>query len=176
MLDLRKFMVCLYNVNLWARKIRCPWQRTHEGVMKRQDLTLLILGLADGASYSPVQIQKAVFVASENLPHLIDVGPKYDFQPHNYGPFDRAVFDDIRVANAEGMVDISRSPWGRWSEYRITLDAMESVQKLQATVQPDNLNYLKQVSEWVRGLSFSQLVSAIYRDYPGMRENSIFVD
>jgi hypothetical protein len=34
--------------------------------------------------------------------------------------------------------------------------------------------YIRQASEFVRSLSFTQLVSAIYKAYPEMRENSVF--
>jgi len=36
--------------------------------------------------------------------------------------------------------------------------------------------YLDDVVEWTRSLSFTELVKAIYQDYPDMKANSVFRD
>lgn len=144
--------------------------------MKRADLALLMLGLSEGRPYSPVQIQKALFLVTRNLPDLVDDGPGYDFQPYDYGPFDKAVYEDLRVGQADELVAIEEASYGRWNEYRATDYGIEKARALQLQVNKDQLEFLKELSAWVRRLSFPQLVSAIYKDYPEMRENSIFVD
>jgi hypothetical protein len=57
----------------------------------RQQLLLAILAAAKGRSYSPVQIQKAVFLITRNLPGLVTEGEGIDFHPYDYGPFDSEV-------------------------------------------------------------------------------------
>ena len=65
--------------------------------MKRNELCLLMMALANGNPYTPVQVQKALFLATENLPSLLGKSPKYTFVPYDYGPFDKQVYQDLRV-------------------------------------------------------------------------------
>lgn len=58
--------------------------------MQRQDAVLAVLAAADGSSYSPAQLQKALFLIDRNLPDLIDGPAKFEFRPYDYA-FDRQV-------------------------------------------------------------------------------------
>lgn len=142
--------------------------------MRRTDLSLLMLALAEGKPYSPVQIQKSLFLATRNLPHLFEDNPPYNFVAYDYGPFDKAVYEDQRELERKGLAVVALAPHGRWNEYRATQGGIEAARELKASLDSDDLEYLKEMSNWVRGLSFSQLVAAIYKAYPEMKENSIF--
>jgi hypothetical protein len=61
------------------------------GSVNRRDLVLAILAAADGRAYTPVQIQKAVFIVCDQFPDLIEEGPHFHFEPYDYGPFDSDV-------------------------------------------------------------------------------------
>ena len=63
--------------------------------MTRRDLVLALLAAAEGRPYTPVQIQKAVFVICDLIPDLIDDGPTFNFQPYDYGPFDLDVYSEL---------------------------------------------------------------------------------
>ena len=41
-------------------------------------------------------------------------------------------------------------------------------------MQKQQREYISRVFQWVRALSFEQLVRAIYAQYPEMKENSVF--
>lgn len=144
--------------------------------MHRKNLALVMLSLSEGNPYSPVQIQKALFLAMKNVPHLIDNGPKYEFVPYDYGPFDASVYNDLRELQQEGFAEIFVAFHGRWNEYCATMDGLDRAKELKTEVDEENLAYLSQLSSWVRSLSFSQLVSAIYKAYPEMKAKSIFVE
>ena len=47
--------------------------------MNREDLTLVMLALAQGESYTPVQIQKAMFLADDLVREAFD--SRYNFEP-----------------------------------------------------------------------------------------------
>ena len=143
--------------------------------MKLDEYVLAILSTGDGANYSPVQVQKMFFILDQEIPGEIE-GPRFDFEPYDYGPFDKAVYEDLRVGQADELVAIEEAPYGRWNEYRATDRGIEKARALQLQINKDQLEFLKELSAWIRRLSFPQLVSAIYKDYPEMRENSIFVD
>lgn len=144
--------------------------------MRRKDLALVMLSLAEGKRYSPVQIQKALFLATKNVPHLIDTGPNYKFVPYDYGPFDASVYRDLRELHQEGSAEVFMAFHGRWNEYCATMDGLDRAKNLRAEVDKEDLAYLSELSNWVRSLSFSELVSAIYQAYPKMKTKSIFVE
>ena len=48
--------------------------------MTRKEATLLMLSMSNGEPYTPVQIQKAMFLITKNYPETID-GIGYDFKP-----------------------------------------------------------------------------------------------
>ncbi len=144
--------------------------------MKRLDVTLLMLGLAGGQPYQPVQIQKSLFLIGDALPHLFDADSKYQFKPYDYGPFDKAVYEDIRLLEANGFAAVSVTSNGRWNQYCATDAGQQAAERMLEGFQESDRSFLRKVSEWVRGLSFSQLVSAIYKAYPEMKVNSIFVE
>ena len=41
-------------------------------------------------------------------------------------------------------------------------------------IRRETADYIRQLLVWVRRLSFSSLVAAIYREFPDMKENSVF--
>jgi hypothetical protein len=84
--------------------------------MNRRDLVLAILAAAEGRAYTPVQIQKAVFVICDQLPHLIDDGPRFNFAPYDYGPFDGDVYTEI--AMLQGTELGGRSQCGKGAAFR----------------------------------------------------------
>lgn len=142
--------------------------------MTKKELALLMLALAEGKPYSPVQIQKSLFLTTRNLPDLFEDTPPYEFVAYDYGPFDKTVYNDVEELQHEGLADVAIAPHGRWNEYRATQEGIEAARQLQATLDAENLEYLKEISACVRSLSFSQLVAAIYKAYPEMKKNSIF--
>ena len=143
--------------------------------MTRKELALLMLALAEGKPYSPVQIQKSLFLATDNLPELLEKNSTYNFEPYDYGPFDKAVYDDLRELEHEGFAEITIVPSGRWNEYCATREGIEAAQNIKNSLAEEDREYLIAMSRFLRSLSFSQLVAAIYKAYPDMKENSIFV-
>jgi hypothetical protein len=142
--------------------------------MNRRDLILAVLASADGRPFTPVQIQKAVFLISDNFPDLITDGPGFDFTPYDYGPFDQAVYRELAHLEATGDVQIAPSGVGRWNTYAATDNGMERAEDVFEEMNQRAYEYVKRTSKWVRSLGFTALVKAIYDAYPKMRENSIF--
>lgn len=142
--------------------------------MTRQELLLTVLACAEGRPFSPVQIQKALFLISKRMPELVTEGPGYQFVPYDYGPFDSSVYSDAAVLAAQGEVVISPSGVGNWNTYAVSDAGLESGQLSMAFLSERAQTYLKEVSDWVRAQSFASLVKAIYDAYPEMRANSIF--
>jgi hypothetical protein len=142
--------------------------------MTRQQLVLAMLAAAQGRPYTPVQIQKAIFLAVNNIPGLIDSGPQFNFEPYDYGPFDASVYVEAEGLAAAGLAVIAPSGVGRWNTYSASDLGLASGTGFLNQMSASTRGYLAEVSEWVRKLSFSSLVKSIYDAYPDMRANSIF--
>lgn len=140
--------------------------------MRREQVTLMMLASANGRTFTPAQIQKALFLLSRETPELFSEGSSYNFRPYDYGPFDSTVYDDIEASVREGKAEIFG---GRVRLYRATAAGIEEGQQLLENLEDDDRAYVNKVSEFVRSKSFSDLVSSIYREYPDMKVNSIFV-
>jgi uncharacterized protein len=142
--------------------------------MNRRDLLLVVLASAEGRSFTPVQLQKSVFLISRNVPSLIDSGPTFNFTPYDYGPFDPSVYSEAVVLQLSGHVVIAPSASGRWSTYAASDAGVARGRALLAGLEANIQDYIRRISDWVRSLSFRDLVKSIYDAYPAMKENSVF--
>jgi hypothetical protein len=147
-----------------------------EPIMSRGELVLALLASAGGRAYSPAQLQKTVFLVTRNMPGLITQGPGFDFQPYDYGPFDKDVYNEAVALKQAGAAEISQAPWGRWVTYAATQAGIERGLQIMAELPQATREYLQSVSSWALAQNFQSLVKAIYDAYPEMRENSIFKD
>jgi|SRR6266850_6055654 len=141
--------------------------------MDRQSLMLAALAASDGATHSPVQVQKLFFLLDQEIPSHVG-GPYFHFIPYDYGPFDVEVYDELKNLEQQDLVAIEREPYTRWKMYRLTPQGQRKGDELLGKMKPAVAAYIRKLSEWVRSLSFAQLVAAIYRKYPDMQVNSVF--
>ena len=139
--------------------------------MNRQEVILAGMTPAKGAPHSPVQVQKLFFLIDRNISHLIGAH-HFDFKPYDYGPFDPAVYHELEALAREQLVDISLN--NNWRTYRLTVAGQMQGDTLLAALNPHARAYIERASQFVRELSFTQLVSAIYKAYPEMKVNSVF--
>ena len=160
-----------------GRSGRSPWPPSRATasieprMTSRQAFMLAALSAAERRSFTPVQVQKLFFLIDRNVAKAIG-GTQFDFHPYNYGPFDRAVYDELDRLSVGGSVTVLRE--NSWRSYSLTAEGQkvgeEYFQRLDAGVQ----DYVKRAASFVLSLDFTQLVSAIYRAYPDMKANSVF--
>jgi uncharacterized protein len=144
--------------------------------MGRCDLVLALLASTDGRAYTPAQLQKAAFLVVENLPGIISQGPGFHFEPYDYGPFDKAVYQEAAALRDIGAAEITPSPYGRWVTYAASGVGVEKGQEVLSSLPAEYRDYIQNVAKWAQSQSFSSLVKAVYDMYPRMRANSIFRD
>lgn len=141
--------------------------------MTRSDLLLAILAAAGGQAYTPVQIQKAAFLVTRNLPNVVDQGPAFAFAAYDYGPFDRSVYVEAETLERLGLATVSQmSP--RFRTYSATAPGVEQGQQVLAGLPEPISEYIGKVSDWVRSMDFATLVKSVYEAYPDTKVNSIF--
>lgn len=136
--------------------------------MKRRDWLLLLIN----EEIDPIRIQKGMFLfAMESGAPQTE---KYEFEPYNWGPCSFAIYGDLDLLHAEGL--IARIPvQGRsWSTYRRTVDGDAAAQRLVSHADPKLLEYLESISAAVMNNTFNQLLRAVYERYPDFTAKSLF--
>ena len=142
--------------------------------MTRDDLILAVLSAASGRPLTPVQLQKAAFLATRNIAGLVDEGPSFNFEAYDYGPFDRAVYVSAEQLEGEGLAEITRLQSSNWKTYTASPGGLAHGRTVLARMKSEQSGYLETAVDWVLKLSFADLVKSIYEAYPEMRANSIF--
>jgi uncharacterized protein len=139
----------------------------------RQELILAALAASNGDTHTPVQMQKLLFLIDKKIPQHVG-GPHFQFEPYDYGPFDARVYHSLDNLAIQGLVEILTQPNLRWKKYKASESGLELGRTLLSSLDPPVQAYIKSLSSFVRRLSFAELVSSIYREYPEMREKSVF--
>jgi uncharacterized protein len=142
--------------------------------MNRRDLLLAILAASEGRPFEPVQIQKTVFLVTQNVPGIVTEGDGFNFVPYDYGPFDAAVYTEAEELSRCNLAIISRSSRGRWNTYAASHAGIVRGRQLLEALEPEVRQYIENITKWVQAQSFGSIVKFIYETYPKMRENSIF--
>ena len=138
--------------------------------LTRTDVLLKIITAAEGDPISPVQLQKIAFLVGEECAEFV---PKsyYKFVPYDYGPFSAKIYQDAELLEEQGLISIDVNPTGGWKEYSATFRSSSADTSSIPEILAD---YIENAVKWAMGLTFRELVSSIYYNYPEYRENSIF--
>lgn len=142
--------------------------------MNRRDLILGILAASQGRSFTPVQLQKAAFLISTNMPQAVTEGPGFNFVPYDYGPFDKDVYSEAINLSVVGDAVVAPSAQGRWNTYAASAQGLHRGQQILTQLPLAQSKYISDVAQWVLAQSFGSLVKSIYSAYPAMKQNSIF--
>ena len=140
--------------------------------MDRESLVLAALAPANGASHTPVQLQKLLFLIDRSVNDKVG-GPHFDFEPYDYGPFDKDVYSTIEQLALKGLVKTEDSGRG-WKKFALTSEGQNLAESQLETLDANTRDYFGKLSRFVLSLSFTQLVSAIYKSFPEMKVNSVF--
>lgn len=139
---------------------------------KKEELVLATMAAGgEGARFEPVQIQKILFLIDEKLSKIIG-GPHFNFQPYDYGPFDRDVYRVLDGLSDKGEVSTAPVRWYR--DYGLTSQGYEKGRKNLALLGEPAKKEIDEVVKWAYGMSFDELVSTIYQQYPKMKKRSVF--
>lgn len=140
--------------------------------MERSEFVLAAMAPAGTAGFSRVQIQKALFLLDRNIGELTG-GPHFDFTPYHYGPFDPEVYRALEELERDGLITTSRDPAKPSPMYALTPDGLVKGRKELNGLEQRVQDFIRNTVHFVRTVSFTDLVRAIYREYPEMAENSV---
>ena len=141
--------------------------------MARQRSQIVLAAMAAGGPevrYDPVRVQKLFFLLDREIPQYID-GPCFHFEPYHYGPFDKAVYEDLDRLAEQGKINIDTTR--RYNQYSLTDSGYERGVAVLNTLPEPAARYMEDAAKWIRLVPFKHLLSAIYRQYPDMAVNSI---
>jgi uncharacterized protein len=142
--------------------------------MTKRNLLLAALAAGGGEKHTPVQVQKLIFLVEKNVGEELG-GASFSFVPYDYGPFDASIYDVLRALEAEGLAKGEPTPRG-WKTYALTPEGQEQGRRLLEGLPGRARKYIDEVSNFVRRLSFADLVSSVYKAYPEMKVHSVFRD
>ena len=142
-------------------------------MLTRQDWLLLTLSRSPDGAMSPVQIQKALFLFGQEAGR--SAGTRfYSFVPYDYGPFDAAIYADLRRMMNEGHVGEEWNPGRSWKNYTLTGPGRQAAHVLESEADARLVEFLGRIVVWVKGRSFSDLLRSVYAAYPEFAVNSVF--
>lgn len=143
--------------------------------MNRTEYVLAAMSAAERQAFSPVQVQKLFFLLDRNVSGIIG-GPFFDSAPYDYGPFDKDVYHTLNLLRKKGYVEVRGHSWHRTRAYCLTEDGQKNGSAKLQEMPPNVKEYIREMVKWLLPLSFSEIVSFIYANYPEMREHSVFQD
>ncbi|MGA2587187.1 MAG: hypothetical protein ABSF88_09205 [Candidatus Aminicenantales bacterium] len=143
--------------------------------MKQEDLILAAFGASKIHSYEPVQIQKLIFIFQQRASQFFKVRP-FDFRAYDYGPFSVDIYSRLDELAAEGYIIIEGEPYSRYRLYCLSESGKEKAKSFLDLIPDPYKKYLHQLADWIQSQTFSQLVGAVYKEFPAMRANSVFHD
>jgi uncharacterized protein len=141
--------------------------------MLKQELLLAALASSRGSQFSPVQIQKLLFLIDRRVGRDIG-GPFFNFEPYKFGPFDKGIYDTLDSLVAGKLVAEVSSKESKWKLYQPTASGQAKGEKLLLGLARQPKLEVCDLSQYVLKMSFHDLIAAIYREYPDMQARSIF--
>jgi uncharacterized protein YwgA len=139
--------------------------------LERRDLVLAALSSAGCSGFEPVHVQKLFFLIDRMLGDRLG-GEYFDFQAYDYGPFDKDVYAELECLSRQGFVQITGI--GSLRTYSLTPLGQSAGSAALGRLGDDLPEKVTTLANWVRTKPFTQLVSAIYKEFPDMAVNSVF--
>jgi len=141
-------------------------------MMKKKDWIFIVLNCSKDKTLSPVQLQKSLFLLKYMNPDTFS-NNFYNFIPYHYGPFCLQIYEDADFLKSKNLININTNIIGRWKIYSINDKGLKYVDILKKKIKPEVYDYALEIVEWIKSKSFSQLISAIYKQFPEFKVNSV---
>jgi len=138
--------------------------------MKTRDWLLITVNAAGDEGLSPVQLQKTLFLIGQTL----NLKSFYNFTPYSYGPFDSQVYSDAEELSANGQININYDKARTYPRYIISDKGQDQSVVLEKKIKNTEVELVHKTTEFVKRLSFKQLLKIVYEAYPSFAVNSIF--
>lgn len=139
---------------------------------ERQKFVLAALSAAGrDDKYAPVDVQKMFFLLDREA-SAFHGGPKFNFDPYDFGPFDKQVYEELEALKASDLIEITSN--GRHKEFALTPTGKREAEGILQRFDAKLTDYMARLGHWVLDNDFSTIVSEIYKKYPEMKAKSVF--
>lgn len=135
--------------------------------IQASDVLLAIVAAAGSKKIDRAQLQKVAFLVSKEFDQ--ELANFYKFKKYNYGPFCQTIYDHLKMFQWQGFI---QSEVGNPKTYSIVHGLSFSNFILPRALK----RYIKETVEWVMGMSFYELLNAIYYLFPEYHENSLIIN
>jgi hypothetical protein len=131
--------------------------------LTRADVILAIASGADGQyNLDPIRLMKGCFLVSRR--GRPEWRAAFAFQPYDYGPFDRGVYDARDSLVRDGL--LAEDQRGRYPAYALTETGGAKAGLLRDDLGEQDATWFAKIGHYVTSKSFSQLLDEIYRAFP----------
>lgn len=118
--------------------------------------------------FNAPQIQKMIFISQDKTQEE----KIFNFYPHDYGPFDHTIFEQLNAIKNDRLLDIISDDINIF--YCVTEKGLKEGKKIFKQLPKNQQKYLKKLSKWIRSISFPELIGAVYKSYPEFGIKSVF--
>ena len=144
------------------------------GLSWRQGTLLLFFSGSDRA-LDPIRVMKGLFVFTMEAPEKwLPRDERYEFKAYSYGPYSSQVSNDLDYLSSKGFLQTTQAPGKSWSYYALSENGASIASSLAPSFDPNAVEYLRKLREFVASLSFRQLLDTVYAKYPEYAVNSVF--
>lgn len=136
---------------------------------------VLLVFLNGEGRLDPIRIMKGMFLFAKETPEQwMPAEARYEFVPYNYGPCSFQIYSDLDFFVASGLVESTEVPGQSWGLYSVTSAGAKFAEHIAQAMDSRPRKYLSTIRDFVAGLSFNDLLTAVYRRYPDYAVNSVF--
>jgi len=167
--------------------------------VSRTDLIFLMLYAPDRPGAKPAQelkgitrLEKLLFLWQQEGPIRKISEDEYEFEPHNFGPFSKDIYDDVALLTNAGFIEERIQLWGASTDYveardvigadegsephekiyRLTDKGKAVAEQLHKDIPPQASKELVAIKQRYVRLSLTQLIRYVYRKYPDLTHKS----
>lgn len=130
----------------------------------KKDFVVNVLSLMPNEMFSPVQIQKLFFLLEKKLALSC-----FNFKPYHYGPYDKELTEELELLNDQGKIQVKNIDGVL--HYQIDKNYIADV---SIFLTLEKKEFIKDIANFIKNLSFKELCMSIYQEYPEMAEKSVF--
>lgn len=133
--------------------------------MNKRDLILQIFSLVNDKTLSPLQLQKLLFLVDEKLSIDINGTKFFNFEPYDFGPFDRQIYIELNALISTGQIIVHN---GKVRQYQLIDD------NFNVSIAENIKEKIKILADFVKKCTFKELLTAIYKEYPHTAIKAIY--
>lgn len=146
-----------------------------EDLDPRQVVLLEYIDGANSPGVDPIRIMKGLFIVAQEAPQgWLPQESRYSFEPYNYGPYSSAIYRHLDSLEAAGLLTSTQAPGTRWKSYVVSQKGASLAERNRNRMNDALVSYIVEVREWLTGLTFEQLLNAVYDRYPDYASKSLF--